>query len=199
MKHKLTRSNRPNTGRGIKNMKIKSVFPNSEEAVSDFLASTREEMFNALELFHNHVKYTVSLMFSLLTAVFATFGFSGSSNLQNMGISRELFQLIASAILFLLFPLSIISILIIGRYYKLYVSALVFAAEAHKSVGLGDNHLWFREIYKHKQRLGKHFSEDKLIAQRTYGWLHSWILYSILIGIIGLVGIFTGIMILLNG
>lgn len=175
-------------------MNIKLVFPNDQEAVSHFLSSTRQEMYHALELFHNHVKYTISLMFTLLTAVFAIFSITGNRGVQTLGPNPQLFQVIAGIILVLLFPLGIISILIIGRYYKLYVGALVFATEAHESVGMV--HLWFRELTDSKEQLGKNYSEDKFVRQRTYGWPHSWILYSILIALISVLGLFVGILVL---
>lgn len=43
-------------------------------------------MYNALNLFYTHVKYTVSLMFTLLTVVFAAFGIALSDKLPNTNL-----------------------------------------------------------------------------------------------------------------
>ena len=174
-------------------MDIKLALPN-EEAKSAFLSSARNEMYSALSLFHNHVKYTISLMFALLTAVFAIFGIA----LKEVGANPQLinqFKFIGGLILSLLFPLGIVSIIIIARYYKLYVAALVYAAELHESVGL-EKHLWFQEILSEIKSQRNDVQKENLIKRRTYGWPHSWILYSSLIGLISLVGLIAGITLL---
>ena len=92
-------------------------------------------------------------------------------------------------------PLGILSILIIGQYYKLYVAALIYSAELHDSLGLG-SHSWFEHIKEYQKSLPGDASKDNLLNRRTYGWPHSWILYSILIAILGLLSLIGGIYIL---
>lgn len=137
-------------------------------------------MYSALDLFHTHVRHILSIMFALLTAVFAILGFT----LQDVEGSEEnldsILKIGGAMVLILILPLGAVSILIIGRYYRLYVAALVYAANLHKAEGI-DGHQWFREIERYRQRLGVGASDDDLIRRRTYGWPHSWILYSIVI------------------
>src|SRR5215210_4956810 len=47
-----------------------------EPATSDLLSSARKEMYDALRLFQDHVKHLLTLMFSVMTAVFAVLGLS---------------------------------------------------------------------------------------------------------------------------
>lgn len=174
-------------------MDIKTALPN-DGARSAFLSSTRQEMYNALNLFYTHVQHTISLMFTILTVVFAVFGIV----LREAGSSPQLLLILRSVgglILSLLFPLGIVSILIIARYYKLYVAALIYAAELHKSVAL-NSHAWFEHIEKDLKSLGDDARKEDLIRKRTYGWPHSWILYSILIAILSVVGLIGGIILL---
>ena len=175
-------------------MSIKKVFK-SEEARNAFLSSTRKEMYSALNLFHEHVRYTISLMFTLLTAVFAILGLGNNAALSMSVNNPYILKLTASVILFLLFPLGIIFIAIIGRYYRLYVAALVFAAEAHETMEL-DQHLWFEEIKLSRQKLGNQYTKNKLISSRVYQFPNGWILYSMLIGTISIAGLFLGVTIL---
>jgi hypothetical protein len=52
---------------------LNSIIPDTQ-ARSDFLSSARKEMYDALKLFHDHVKHSLSLMFAVVTVVFAIFG-----------------------------------------------------------------------------------------------------------------------------
>lgn len=174
-------------------MNLKNALSN-DEAKSAFLSCTRQEMYQALSLFHSHVVYTLSVMFTLLTAVLAIFGFSGNA-LQNFGATQGIVKWIGGVILVLIFPLGAVSIIIIGRYYKLYVAALIFSAEAHESEGIA-NHAWFEDLDKYRKSLGENHSKAQLVRSRTYAWPHSWILYSILIGLISLAGLILGILLL---
>ena len=54
-------------------MDLKVTFQD-DQAKSALLSSSRKEMYDALSLFYTHVKHTVSLMLTLMTAVFAIFG-----------------------------------------------------------------------------------------------------------------------------
>lgn len=164
------------------------------EGESLFLTSVRQDMYNALSLFHDHVKHTLQLMFTLLTAVFAVLGIALSDKVPSANLIFS-FKLVGGIILSLLFPLGIVSILIIGRYYKLYVAALFYAAEIHQRVELS-SHSWFLEVLDAMESVPDHAQRKLLINKRTYGWPHSWILYTFLIGVISVAGLISGIIIL---
>jgi hypothetical protein len=117
---------------------------------------------------------------ALHAAVFTILGFA-LQNLEGPGDNLDgILKIGGALVLILILPLGIVSILIIARYYRLYAAALVYAANLHKAEGI-DHHQWFREIERYRQRLGPGTADDDLIRRRTYGWPHSWILYSILI------------------
>src|SRR6266851_4788646 len=180
----------PTHGEGIQEQVALSL----TEGESLFLTSVRQDMYNALTLFHDHVKHTISLMFALLTAVFAILGFALSDRIPSANLIFS-FKLVGGIILSLLFPLGVVSILIIGRYYKLYVAALFYAAEIHQSVGLG-SHSWFVEVIDTMEPVRDHAQRKVLINKRTYGWPHSWILYTILISVISIAGLLSGIILI---
>ena len=171
-------------------MNISEVFTN-DEAKSSFLSSSRKEMYDALALFYTHVKHTISLMLTLMTAVFAIFGLALKEGNANPALLL-IFKTVGGLILIALFPLGIVSIFIIGRYYKLYVAALIYATELHKSVGL-HNHKWFQHLAEDLQSLPEGCSEEDLYRKRTYGWPHSWILYTLLISALSAISMFSGI------
>ncbi|MEZ5534980.1 MAG: hypothetical protein R3F02_05080 [Thiolinea sp.] len=159
------------------------------ESLGVMLSTSREEMYKALELFHNHVKHTLSLMFTILTAVLAIFSFTIKEGV----ISTDYFfyvMLLGSALLALLFPLSLLSSRITNRYYRLYVSSLFFSAKLHESIGLL-HHPWF---YSLKDVLRETAGDkiDEIIDERTNGKAHSCFLYSMLIKSIGIVGLALG-------
>lgn len=174
---------------------LKAILPD-DEARSAFLSSVRKEMYDALSLYHDHVKHSLSLMFAVLTAVFAILGFFMKGDAP-AAPSPAIMRVFAGSVLVSLFPMGVISTIIISRYYKLYVAALVYAAELHEAVGLG-SHAWFEQIREYRSKLGETSSRGDLIRKRTYGWPHSWLLYAILIWFIAVIGLFVGLLILFN-
>jgi len=176
-------------------MGIREHFKN-DEARAFVLNSLRQEMYRALELFHNHVKYTLSMIFSLITAVLLIFKL-GTENIEMFSMHTEITQTIAATLLCFVFPLGIISAIIIGRYYKLYVAALVYAAKAHQNSGI-ENFAWFTDITTYESTQEDKLSEKKLINRRAYTWPHSWSLYALLIVSISTTSLILGISIIFS-
>lgn len=109
----------------------------SDDTRGQYLSATRREMYDALALFHAHVKSVVSLMFGIMTAVMAVVGIVLERNDSPKLISVVLH--VAPAILALIFLFGLVSIVSIGRYYRLYVEALAFAVILHDQEGI-DGH-----------------------------------------------------------
>ncbi len=149
------------------------------------VATARQEMYEALKLFHTHVQQTTALLLGVLTAVFIVFGISAS---REAGVSQNVSHLarLGGVILILLFPIAAISCSIIGRYYRLYVSALLFAGVLERQSG-SVGHAWLQDIPSDPT------GYEPWIRRRTYGWGHSWILYSSILLLIGIVGLLGGI------
>ncbi len=173
---------------------LRSIFPD-DGARSAFLSSARQEMYDALKLFHDHVKYSLRMMLTVFTVVFAILGLvlRGSAPLS---FDPKVILILGGLILVLTGPLGIISTYVISRYYELYVAALIYAAELHEAEGLG-SHVWFQRIEDDREYLRKKLGrddvpQDLLVKRRTRGWPHSWILYTLLIGLIAVVGVVAG-------
>ena len=164
----------------------------TDPAVSNFLTAARKEMYDALRLFQDHVKHLLSLMFTVLTAVFAILGFIIKGEMPII-IDRTVVALLGGAVLLLLFFLGNISTVIISRYYRLYVSALIYAADLHESIGVG-SHRWFKDLATERSRSE---SPTHFVKKRAYGWPHSWLLYAILIWVLSNVSLVGGVLVIL--
>lgn len=164
-------------------------------ARSQFLNSTRSEMYSCLELFYSHVKGVVSLMLGLVTAVAALVGLlshvDGGHSSQLVTISK----IGAITVLMLMLPFAIISSIILARYYRLYVAALLYAADLHRAEGI-TGHYWLDEIERYRTKLGVDAANnDIVIKYRTYSWPHTWSLYTALLISIAIAGFVFGLII----
>ena len=174
---------------------MKNVEANNVEFDTQLLSASRDEMYRSLELFLSHVKYTVSLMFTLMTAVFAIFAVALKGDITPSSY-MPLVKTLGGTILMLLFPLSGLSIVIISRYYRMYCASLFFAAELHEKAGV-PLHLYLKEVAL--LRKSESENEDALrqvVNKRARQWPRSWTLYAVLIGIVGLAGFVCGIIVL---
>ena len=168
------------------------------EIDSQSLTAVRSELYRSLELFLSHVKYTVSLMFTLLTSVFAIFAFAASGSNFDFGLLPTV-RLLGATILILLFPLSGLSIVIISRYYRMYCASLFFAAECHVKAGV-PLHLYLREVAV-PANLESLQSEDGAalriaVNRRARQWPRSWALYAALVALLGFAGLACGVFVL---
>ena len=163
-----------------------------DQAIGNFLTAARAEMYDALRLFQDHVKHLLSLMFTVLTAIFAILGFIIKGELPP-GFDPTIVALLGGSILVLMFFLGNISTIIISRYYRLYVSALIFAADLHESMGL-PSHRWFLDLTEERSSPD---SPGRFVNNRAYGWPHSWRLYAILIWVLSNASLIGGALIIL--
>lgn len=100
----------------------------------NLLNESRKEMYTALSHFHNHVKYVIYIMISMPAAILLIMRFWPSEQ------PNLILYLIAGIILIFILPVGWISIIVIKRYYEVYVSSLVFATKAHIAVGYSQVH-----------------------------------------------------------
>jgi hypothetical protein len=163
-----------------------------EQATGNFLTAARTEMYTSLSLFQDHVKHLLSLMFTVLTATLAILGFIIEGKLPS-AFDPTVVVLLGGSILLLMFLLGNISTIIISRYYRLYVSTLLYAADLHESRGLG-SHVWFQDLTKERSESE---SPGDCVKKRAYGWPHSWRLYAILIWILSNVSLISGALVIL--
>jgi hypothetical protein len=166
---------------------------------SSNLSTSRQEMYNALTLFYSHVKHTLSLLITIITAVFAILAFVLKEKINSLNPElMPVIQQMGGSILFIVFVLSLISIVVIWRYYKLYVAALVFSSKQHIKANMSE-HIWFIEVIEKEKELTNKYpilTEEqilkKLVFNRSISFPHSFILYAFILLIIGLVGLFSG-------
>ena len=108
------------------------------------LNDSRRDAHNALSLYHNHVKYTMSLQFTVIAAAAATIALLARNPTPNSSYTLIL-PWVPPALLLLLIPVKTHSEYILLRYYKFYVSSLIFSAILHRKAGVG-YHPWHAEI-----------------------------------------------------
>ena len=164
-----------------------------EQARSELLNATRAEMYGALELFHKHVQHSVSLLFALITAVAVAVGVVAKDG----SVEPQLIQVVRYAgggVLLLALPFGYVSWKILSRYYRLYVAALIYAADLHQAEGIA-GHPWFVEIEQYRKKCGVGNS-DRLLDERTKGWRHTGALYALLVAFISLAAGVGGVLIL---
>ncbi len=161
-------------------------------ARAQFLNATRSEMYSCLELFYSHVKGVVYLMLGLVTGIAALAGLISHVNGENSGELVMISKIGATSVLMLMLPFAIISSIILARYYRLYVAALLFAADLHRGEGI-TGHSWLDEIETYRTKLGPDANNERVIRKRTYSWPHTWSLYTALFLIIALAAFAFGI------
>lgn len=150
-----------------------------EQAIVDFLNSTRKEMYDCLTLFYTHVKQIITFVFTFILAAIALFQFSRSLS-NNHDI--VFFSCISGVLFWIISLIGFLSIGIIRRYYKLYVASLFYAYDIH-SLYKVDFHDWFRQLDEDKAK-AKNKSRSEIIEIRTTGKEHSFFKYKVLLMII---------------
>lgn len=189
--------------------------PVEDDRITDtaLLTASREEMYGALDLFYKHVQHTISLMFALLAAVSVAVGLVLKNGSPVEELLRPL-QLVGCTVLLLVVLFGIVSAFINGRYYRLYVSAMVFSALLHEECGSRVVHPWFADVLKIRDEIPPLDSEGprpthaasgastakwddwqihEMVRRRTYGWGHSWALYTLLIAFMVVAAILGGV------
>lgn len=154
------------------------------------LNASRSDVFSALELFHAHVKYTISLMLSVVGGVFAILAFAQRPEAIPM---QDEVKILGQATLTLLPFLGFVSVFITARYYRLYVSAVVFCARLHRKAGVPE-HPWLGHLSDKLLALEPDVPKARrtAMARRVFGPGHSWFLYSSIILLLGIAGLLLG-------
>jgi len=107
------------------------------------LSLVRTEMLSALGLFLEHLKYTVTLMSSIIAVALALASFG----LEKNGYAN-LSVVVSSLLLLSVLPISIYSKEIVRRYYKIYAANYIYSARLHKAVGATPEHPWNQDLTK---------------------------------------------------
>lgn len=152
------------------------------------LSLVRSEMQAALNMFLEHVKYTITLMSTVSAAGAALIAFCLQ---QDGNRTTEVAILVLSAACFILVSvLSFLSSRIVRRYYKIYASNYVYSARLH---GLDDRavaHPWLEDLKKtgvkdpYSENAVKDFMDHKVGHEK-----HSWYYYKFIVRAFRFVGI----------
>jgi hypothetical protein len=167
---------------------------NSKMSEGD-LSISRKEMTEHLGLFFTHVKYTMTLMFTMFTASIATLGFG----LKEFKESEQFvsYLILASAIiLILLYFVAKYSESLVSRYYKLYVSSYVYAARLEEKYS-NNSHPWLDEICSRVGDIHNEDAVDKFINNEESDDNHSWHYYRNIILYLGRFSLILGILMLI--
>jgi hypothetical protein len=162
--------------------------------IEKVLTPSREEMYKALELYHAHVKYVITIMFSLMTAMFAILGLS--EKLGGAIIEAETIKTVVGVFLIVVCLVAPFAIGILYRYYFVYVSALVFAVRVHLGSPLKTTHPWFLRLIKRAQKWSNVRDELAFIKKRTRSLTDTFMLYVYIIVFLALLSLFCGLKIL---
>lgn len=165
--------------------------------IEKVLTPSREEMYRALELYHAHVKYVITIMFSLITAMFAILGLS--EKLGGAIIDPETIRTVVGVFLIVVCIVAPFAISILYKYYCVYVSALIFAVRVHLGSPLRTTHPWFLRLINdaNDAEQKRHIRDERtFIKKRIRSPTDTFMLYAYIIGFLALLSLFCGLEIL---
>lgn len=206
----------PNTGNGplddlrpCANSKVKTMVDAKHDAIpewlkwpqnqpppeSKLLAIARKEMYQALTLFHGHVKYVIYVLVSMIAAPLLIMRVWPAS-----AASSE-FHIVVGVLLTALPPLiGSKSNSIIQRYYEVYVSALVFAARAHIGANLHLAHPWIERTIQQAEATSDEVTDAQaFLKYRAKSKDDTFYHYRSIIQVVSYASLLAGVMVLLRG
>jgi hypothetical protein len=161
----------------------------------DQMEAARKEMYEALRLFHDHVKYVVYVLASILAAPLLILRILPSVE------QDPVFHLVAGLILLFIPPLiGILSVNVIRRYYEVYVSALVYATKIHVALREVNTHPWVLRTILQAVELGARatnsiqFMEARAKSKNDTFHYYRWIILAL-----SLASLVCGIIMLATG
>ncbi len=160
---------------------------------SEVLTASRTEMYQALQLFYSHVKYVITVMTSIVAATIAILGLTEKFGLSFFPVWRE----IAGRILCVAVPTSaLFAIIVIYRYYDVYLSALLFATRLHLHPSVWrtqGRHPWFERAVRQACRWRSVRSDRGFIFRRAFlAPCYSFVQYALLIVLLAAFSVYTG-------
>lgn len=156
------------------------------------LKESREEMYNALSLFHTHVRSVIYIMLSVPAVIVIFLRFWNTED------PNPLFYLLAGIFLVAMFFIGILAIFIINKYYKVYVSALIFTTRLHVAAGIWEIHTWLYRTVKQANNWDDVKDADKFLKKRTRSITDTFSMYASIIVVISLASLACGIILFIN-
>jgi len=156
-------------------------------ALARLLNGSRQDAFSSLSLYQVPVRYVTTLLFSIITVVGVVFSFVMSTGFD----SPEIMKFVESSGAGLLVMASLMgafAAFVITRYYHVYVSALLFAAQLHCGAKIRGHH-WLERLIELLQDQGNNISRQQFISRRTWsrGDSHFWyVAFIVLLSVLSL-------------
>ena len=174
-----------------------NIFENHPEALSNLLNGCRQDVYSALSLYQIHVKYATTLIISLLTVVGVVFSILRVTGV-NLAMTRTV-EIGAVMLMMVAFFIGLVSLLVIARYYNVYISALLYGAQIHFAAGMSGFY-WFERIIEtlqkehiKKQKKKQEINKKKFIFIRTWSWKDSHLWYAAFLAILSFICLIVGI------
>jgi hypothetical protein len=134
----------------------------NDTALSQYLNTCRQVIYPAASLYHAQIKYTTTVLVALITAMIAILSFVKVDEVTSNFV--RLIELAGAALMVVAVIIGIFSLIIIGRYHKLYIATLLYATEVHYAVGI-TGFQWFKDIIK---LLGEEYKNNKEISRMEF-------------------------------
>ena len=113
------------------------------QAVGPYLSALRREMLDGLSNFQSQVRYTISMLLALISVAGGLFAFVvGQSGAEETVNLLSTLRFVSAALLLAVVPISILATNVIAQSFKLYVSTVIYAYEAHAAARV-PGHPWF--------------------------------------------------------
>ncbi len=153
-----------------------------DDKVEKVLIGVRSEMMAALDTFYSHVRFTLTLMTTILGAGLALISYA----IQN---EMLILHVMAGILLASVFLISAASIRIVRRYFKIYASNYIYAAQLHTKYG-EVSHPWIEDLLRHQSitDLESPDAVEQFIEAKNSSDKPSWVYYKTFIFALGLAG-----------
>jgi len=179
------------------------------------LIASRSEMFESLRLYQAHVKSVIAASFSILAVVTlilqlgslttSTASSTGSIGLGDAvlisadGVSNDM-RVVLGIGLVVVPIISLLSIIVIYQYYRVYLAALLFASILHWKSQFKHSHPWFKETLEIAEKWnGVVSSSGDFIRKRGFHLRFSFVPYAMIIALLGFICGFYGIVLIVSG
>jgi len=179
----------------------KDTFKDEPAALAQLLNSSRQDVYSALSLYQVPVKHAFTLMISVATLIGILFSVVGRIGV-DPNVIRTL-EMGAGILLIVVGLIGFISAFVITQYYKVYVSALLYAAQIHYGVGMAGFH-WFKRLMellskkskKKREKNGGEISKAEFIRARALSCKDSNLWFVVFLILLGILSIIFGSIIL---
>ena len=158
------------------------------------LTSSREELFKALELYHIHVKHVIGIMFAIVTGLVAILGLTSRFG-GGLDSAREI-TMIVSIMMMCMPVVGFLSIIILYRYYQVYLSALIFCVRVHCYAEIPYSHPWLVRTLNQAKDWTSVKTEAGFLKKRAFSITDTFALYSSVVAVVSSLSALCGFLLM---